>query len=85
MAVLKLAVSENRLFIPALTSWQQTNGRLTLRISGSAGPDYLIQTSSNLIDWATIYTCSQPVLPFLWTATNTPPFQNHYYRVLLAP
>ena len=54
-------------------------------VTGSSGPDYLIQSSSNLTDWSTQFTTNSPQLPFYWTDPNPPIFPQRYYRVLLGP
>jgi hypothetical protein len=56
-----------------------------MSITGSNGPDYMIEASTNLIDWQPIWTTNPPVLPFLYTDTNSPAFPNRFYRIRLGP
>jgi len=58
---------------PGISGIFQTNGQPGLIISGDAGPDYMIQISTNLIQWESIYTNFSATPPFNWTdlaATN---------------
>jgi len=60
------------------------NGALNLSVSGNAGPDYTIQTSTNLTAWQTAVTTNSPALPWSWSDTNLV-FPQRFYRVLLGP
>jgi hypothetical protein len=73
----------NPLVRPTLTVLNVTNGILTARIIGANGPDYAIQTSSNLANWTVLFTSNSPALPFDWTDTNSSP--GRFYRALLGP
>ncbi len=71
---------------PAQPSIQQaafTNGQFQLLIGGVSGPDYLIQASTDLASWTTIYTNLSPPVPFLWIDTNS--FPQRFYRIQLGP
>jgi hypothetical protein len=57
---------------------------LNLFISGNTGPDYTIQTSTNLTAWQTAVTTNSPALPWSWSDTNLA-FPQRFYRVLLGP
>ena len=61
-------------------------GHYTFAINGNAGPDYIIQGTTNLASpaWQSLSTNQTPTPPFQWTDTNTPRAQ-FYYRVLLGP
>lgn len=69
---------------PTLTA-SITNGQFGFWIGGDTGPDYIIQVSSNLTSWTSVFTNNPPTLPFLWSDTNsmTSPFR--FYRVLIGP
>jgi len=71
---------------PVMAAPNYSAGSFNVTISGSAGPDYIIQGTANLASpsWQGMLTNLSPVLPFQWTDTNTarPQF---YYRVLLGP
>jgi hypothetical protein len=61
------------------------NGFFTLSVAGPSGPDYFLQSSSNLTSWATLLSTNAPAPPFLWTDTNPANLPRRYYRVLLGP
>jgi len=74
----------NRPATPILSSPSAANGQFALQISGDAGPDYLIQSSSNLVFWSTISTSTPSSMPFWWT--NPGPQQPvQFYRATLGP
>ncbi|HEY3914995.1 MAG TPA: hypothetical protein VGN61_10960, partial [Verrucomicrobiae bacterium] len=70
---------------PTLNVSTLSNGRFQFTINGNAGPDYLIQTSTNLTSWVTAFTNSSPSMPFIWADTNSPVHPANFYRVLLGP
>ncbi len=62
-----------------------TNGQILIGISGDAGPDYLIQASTNLIQWQNIFTNLSPPVPFSWSDTVATNFPSRFYRVQNSP
>jgi hypothetical protein len=62
-----------------------TNGQFTLQVSGTTGPDYVILTSTNLVQWNNLLTNLSPATPFQWTDTNFIPAANRFYRAKLSP
>ena len=54
-------------------------------ITGDYGPDYAIEASTNLLDWATLFTTNSPALPFDWLDADTNSFPQRFYRVRLGP
>jgi hypothetical protein len=69
---------------PSLASVSFSNSLFTLQISGQAGPDYEIQTSTNLTQWSAVFTTNSPSMPFNWqdiAASNAARF----YRVVVGP
>jgi hypothetical protein len=78
-------VTVNPLNQPVVSSAHFTNGQFRLTINGDAGPDYLVQASTNLATWTTLVTNFSPVLPLLWADTNTGLFPQRFYRVLISP
>lgn len=62
-----------------------SNGQFQFMISGSTGPDYVIQYSTNLVSWVTATNISSPTLPFLWMNDNLTNFPLGFYRILLGP
>ena len=69
---------------PLIQSAGWNGGQFQLIITGDAGPDYLVQGTTNLAAaWRTLFTTNSPPLPFQWTDTNIWP--QKFYRVLLGP
>jgi hypothetical protein len=58
---------------------------VALRIAGDSGPDYTVQTSTNLEDWQTLLTTNPLVLPFTWLDSRTGGSAPRFYRVRLSP
>ena len=73
------------LILPTLTVQGVTNGILTMRVSGTTGPDFTMQASSNLVNWSSLFTTNSPALPFVWADTNASNFPGRFYRGLLSP
>ena len=83
-ATQSFAVVVNPLPLPQLASAGWSNGQFVLQVSGQAGPDYEIQTSTNLTQWSVVFTTNSPAMPFSWqdvAATNGAGF----YRVVVGP
>jgi hypothetical protein len=59
--------------------------QLTLTVTGPPGPDYTLQTTTNLFsDWQTRFSTNSPPIPFSLTDTNfTDPAR--FYRWLIGP
>ncbi len=70
---------------PAVAQAQFVGGKLRLGVSGDAGLDYSVQASSNLVDWATVFTTNSPAQPFSWTDPNSLLYRSRFYRVLIGP
>ena len=71
--------------MPGINGAAITNGLFGFWINGNAGPDYIVQESTDLTSWASISVSNSPALPYFWMDTN--PVSNSYlfYRVLLGP
>jgi hypothetical protein len=66
-------------------SLTNTAGRLTLSVAGQTGPDYGIQSSTNLTDWQTLLITNPAAMPFNWVATNNPSVPVRFYRIKVGP
>jgi hypothetical protein len=83
-ATRNFSVTVNPLSLPQLSSAGWTSGQFVLQVSSQAGPDYEIQTSTNLTQWSAVFTTNSPAMPFSWrdiAATNSAGF----YRVVVGP
>jgi Right handed beta helix region len=70
---------------PSFGAVTPTNGRIRLRIDGDVGPGYAVQASTNLADWATVFTTNPPALPFDWIDGPGSGLPARFYRVVLTP
>ncbi len=70
---------------PQITALVFTNGAFRLTVNGDAGYRYIIQTSSNLVTWTSLFTNDNPGLPFLWNDPGAGPAGQRFYRVQVGP
>jgi hypothetical protein len=66
-----------------LTPLGYAGGQFVLKVNGTAGPDYILSTSTNLTVWSDLITNLSPATPFQFT--NASSANNRFYRVRLAP
>jgi len=59
-------------------------GLFSLAITGPMGPDYTVQTSTNLFNWQSLFTSNSPVTPFTLTVTNMND-PDRFYRIQIGP
>lgn len=83
-ATQNFAVVVNPLIAPGLSNVSFVSGQLGFSISGQSGPDYAVETSTNLTQWSTVLISNSPALPFNWTDTNAAAPQR-FFRVKLGP
>jgi hypothetical protein len=60
-------------------------GHFTLKINGGVGPQYIVQASSNLINWTGIFTNTPSVMPLTVVDTNAGVFKHRFYRTQIGP
>ena len=83
-ATQSFSVIVNPLSAPVISNFSTTGGQFSLNVGGQAGPDYAVETSTNLAQWSSVYITNSPVLPFNWKDTNFAAPQR-FYRVKLGP
>ena len=83
-ATQSFSVIVNPLSAPGVGNISFAGGQFSLNVSGQSGPDYAIETSTNLTQWSNVFITNSPALPFNWTDTNAAPPQR-FYRVKLGP
>jgi hypothetical protein len=78
------SVIVNPLSVPGIGNISAAGGQFSFSVGGQSGPDYAIETSTNLTQWSNVFITNSPVLPFNWTdaATNSP---QRFYRIKLGP
>jgi len=83
-ATQSFSVVVNPLPAPVLGNISFAGGQISFKVNGQTGPDYAIETSTNLAQWSNVFITNSPALPFIWTdaATNGP---QRFYRVKLGP
>ena len=80
-----LTVSSGAYAPPQVTGLIFTNGAFRLTIAGDSGPDYIVQASSNLLNWDDRFTNHAPVPPFNWSDTAATNFARRFYRIKISP
>lgn len=73
---------------PQLNSISFSNSLPQLRVSGDAGPDYIVQMATSLnnpVNWFSMFTNYSPLLPFYWTDATATNDAARFYRILLSP
>ena len=70
---------------PGLSAGIYSNGIFTVTVSGDTGPDYVLQTSTNLSLWLSVMTNYSPSLPFNWNVPQTTNPPADFFRVKLQP
>jgi pectate lyase len=80
-----LTVSLGTLSRPQLSGFVYNNGVFSLTVSGDSGSDYVVQASTNLTDWTSIFTNHSPIPPFVWTDLVASNFNQRFYRIQLGP
>jgi hypothetical protein len=83
-ATQNFSVTVNPLTLPTL-AMTMANGQFTLQANGMAGPDYEVQSSTNLTQWSANFVTNSPIMPFIWTDTNTINAPARFYRVVVGP
>jgi hypothetical protein len=83
-AMRTFTVTVNPLAQPSMSSFGVSNGHFNLKLNGQTGPDYAVQSSSNLLNWTTLFITNSPAMPFIWVDTNTPQ-STEFYRVKVGP
>lgn len=52
---------------------------------GQLGPDYIVQASTDLMNWSNLSTQTPATFPWVWTDTDTSLFSKRFYRLNLGP
>jgi Putative Ig domain len=70
---------------PRVSSATAMNGQFTLQVAGDVGPDYFIESSTNLVHWSTVFATNAPGLPFIWADPDYGQTPLRFYRIRLGP
>jgi hypothetical protein len=84
-ATQSFSVRVNPLTQPSVASSAWLGGQFNLSVNGQAGPDYAVQTSSNLLSWDTQLITNSPAMPFNWADPDTNAYPTRFYRIKVGP
>ena len=82
-ATQNFSITVNPLTAPVLAAPTLVGNQLNFTVTGQVGPDYALQTSSNLSTWSTLFITNSPPATFNWSDTNGDPLR--FYRVKTGP
>jgi pectate lyase len=80
-----LVVSVTAPATPQISNAAYSSGAFNLTVNGDSGHDYIIQTSTNLTNWTSVFTNPMPTLPFTWNDAGAGNFSRRFYRIQLGP
>jgi regulation of enolase protein 1 (concanavalin A-like superfamily) len=83
-ATQSFSVVVNPLSAPDISNISFAGGQFSFSVSGQSGPDYAVETSTNLTQWSSVYIANSPTMPFIWVDTNSAAPQR-FYRVKPGP
>lgn len=81
-------ITVNPLTAVTVAAGSVTAGVFALQVAGPAGPDYILQGTTNLANsasWTNLQTNTPGTLPFTLTDPGATNFGSRFYRVLLGP
>lgn len=70
---------------PVQSGVQYAGGVFRMSVAGDGGPDYTVQTSTNLLNWGTLFTTNGAPGAFSFGVTNSTPVPQRFYRIQLGP
>ena len=69
---------------PVIGSVNVSPGQVSLTVNGPQGPDYTLWTSTNLLNWQTLFTTNSPPIPFTVMDTNSAD-PSRFYKFQIGP
>jgi len=84
-SVAMLTVSSGTSAPPQFSSVVFNAGAFGFSVNGTAGQSYLVQVSTNLLNWTTLFTTNPATFPFVWNDSAAPNFPRRFYRIQLGP
>jgi len=84
-ATQSFSVVVNPLSAPGVSNLSFAGGQFSFQVGGQSGPDYGIESSTNLTQWSHVFITNSPLVPFVWTDTGTSNLPQRFYRVKLGP
>ena len=80
-----LTVSTGTPAAPQVSGLLYASGDFSLTVNGDSGHNYIIQESTDLIDWTNIFTNVMPSLPFTWSDPAAGNSSQRFYRIQVGP
>jgi hypothetical protein len=71
--------------VPTISGVGWGGGRFEMTVGGSAGADYTVWASTNLLDWAVVLITNSPAVPFQWNDPDSISHPRRFYRVGIGP
>lgn len=84
-AMQSFVVTVSPLVQPQIPMMSVSGGQLVLQVSGASGPDYQIQSSTDLVNWNAVFTTNSPPMPFVWTNNISAGPPMNFFRVQVGP
>jgi len=70
---------------PVISGMQFANGVFRMTVAGDGGPDYTVQTSTNLMNWSNLFTTNGSPGFFTFGVTDAMSTPQKFYRIRLGP
>lgn len=70
---------------PSITTACASEDEINLIVTGTEGPDYTVQLSTNLVTWQSVFTTNSPELPMALSYTNSGTSPDLFFRIELGP
>jgi lysophospholipase L1-like esterase len=83
-ATQSFTVTVTNLIAPNVASVVLSQGMLVMQVNGASGPDYQVESSTNLVSWSPVFTTNSPNMPFTWNASTTNRI-NEFFRIRVGP
>lgn len=84
-ATRSFSVTVNPLVTPSISSITFAGGQFSFQVNGQAGPDYMIETSTDLTHWTNAFSAISPAVPFNWTDPDASGSPQRFYRIKVGP
>ncbi len=80
-----LTIATGNVTPPQISGAGFSGGNFSFSVNGNLGQTYLVQASTNLVNWTTLFTTNPGALPFIWNDIAAANFSKRFYRVQVSP
>ena len=70
---------------PQISFVSQSGGIFGFQVAGGSGQNYSVQVSTNLTDWASVFTTNPASGNFFWNEPGMEKYSQRFYRILQGP